>query len=594
MTKNTAELAEQPIQTKTNVTPIAKNDSAITEEIKLDKKPSTADNSNNSELLLAILARMDKLEHKVDGINTIVSSNKDKPLTATPVNQTPAAQNTVEIITEPSATSAENVALLAKLKDLEQKVESMQKNIQSKDELIARLKEQNNIVPAGGAKRIPSDQDAKNTAASKQTAATEPSVMEDFIQILKTDPLLILEMIAAIALALGGWFYFQWFKKNKQKKSEMDKLQDYFKPLDLTKTSYKENKDASINDFLSNHHLLDIQVEEHEVDIGLQLEVFLSFSDYSGAEALMIHAIKDHPENDEYKLKLLDIFVMSNNRSDFDSFVEHLKQTVQPNYQEFWDRVKQMERALVNKNMEALKKIEEEKQAIPVVEDYKPWAKGGVKLEEPKHEQTSNQILNQETQDLKAPDTHEIQAAIVEQITIEPVALTETVSNNEIQFDIDGFDEIQMLTEADDTQAAQGNEIEFDLNSFNELQKATEADDIEAVKGNEIEFDLNSFDEIQRVTEANDTQAAKGNEIEFDINDFDEIEAKPVEETDNQTALTDEIVFNINDFDETEIQSITNASLESINSSHSTNIHEIEFDMSLFDDIESTKKPNKK
>ncbi|MCX7067871.1 MAG: hypothetical protein NTW85_09295 [Methylococcales bacterium] len=330
---------------------IAKNNSQIPLDnsgTKITKSVSSIPNhgkkANEKQLAgtssAEILAILDKLDKKIEVMQNILVS-KDR-LTISPVsgNEPPVNEKT-----EPSAPSSENLALIAKQDALEKQVAIMQKMLASKDDLIATLQEKNKALTA-----LQVEPTSKSVATTKElkkdnAVATEVVTTTTFSSImreLKTNSMLLLQIgSGGVFLALIAYF-LRFKRKKKQEKAEADAITEYLKPLDLAKSSFK-NLSVSINDFLSNSHLHDVEVEHDEIDICTEVDVYLSYSKYENAESLMRQAIKDHPENFEYKLKLLEIFLASENKTAFASYKRQLASVIQHKDEDFWERLVKIE-----------------------------------------------------------------------------------------------------------------------------------------------------------------------------------------------------------------------------------------------------------
>jgi pilus assembly protein FimV len=506
-----------------SVSSIPNHDSTVNHGEKANKKQLAG--TSNAEIL-AILTKLDKLEQKMEVMQNILVS-KDR-LTILPVSGNEPAVNEK---TEPSSPSTESLALIAKQNALEKQVEIMQKMLASKDEIIATLQEKNKATTALQVEPTP-----KSVATTKElkkdnavvteivTTTTSSSIMQE----LKTNSMLLLQIGAGgIFLGLIGYF-LRYKRKKKQEKAEADAITEYLKPLDLAKSSFK-NLSVSINDFLSNSHLNGIEVEHNEMDICTEVDVYLSYSKYENAESLMRQAIEDHPENFEYKLKLLEIFLASKNKTAFASYKKQLASIIQHKDEDFWER---------------LVKIEDE------------YKKRELTMPQAEEKSGENRDVNRAANEL------------AESRRLRHSRVTELLS------DLDDT-EVKPIAEAsikpiDNIKATVGNEITFDMYDFDDTELKPSAEE-----------SVESIDNIQTTVD---------DEITFDMYDFDNTELKPIveasiESIDNiKTTVDDEITFDMYDFDDTELKPSAEASIESIDNIQTTVDNEITFDMYDFDD----------
>ena len=82
--------------------------------------------------------------------------------------------------------------------------------------------------------------------------------------------------------------------------------------------------------------------EVDDVDPISEADVYLAYGRYKQAEELMRHAIAQHPERDDCKLKLLEIYQATDNRAAFESYSRELKSAGKEGDTEFWSRVTEL------------------------------------------------------------------------------------------------------------------------------------------------------------------------------------------------------------------------------------------------------------
>lgn len=86
--------------------------------------------------------------------------------------------------------------------------------------------------------------------------------------------------------------------------------------------------------------------ETDEVDPISEADVYLAYGRYKQAEELIRHAISQHPDRDECKLKLLEIYHTTENRAAFENYAKELKAQHKDGRPEFWNKVVEMGREL--------------------------------------------------------------------------------------------------------------------------------------------------------------------------------------------------------------------------------------------------------
>ncbi|MEI6707796.1 MAG: FimV/HubP family polar landmark protein, partial [Methylococcales bacterium] len=394
--------------------------------------------TSSSAEILAILTKLDKLEQKIEVMQNILVS-KDR-LTISPVsgNEPPVNEKT-----EPSALSSENLALIAKQDALEKQVAIMQTMLTSKDELIATLQEKNKAITALQVELTPKSVATTKELKKDNAVATEIVITTTFssiMQELKTNSMLLLQ-IGSGGIFLGLIGYFLRFKrKKKQEKAEADAINEYLKPLDLAKSSFK-NLSVSINDFLSNSHLQGIEVEHSEMDICTEADVYLSYSKYENAESLMRQAIKDYPENFEYKLKLLEVFLASENKTAFASYKRQLASIIQHKDEDFWDRLVKIENEY--KTRESMRPKAEESSG----ENTDANKAANELLDNIQKTAESRRLMRHfRVNELLSDDDTEVKPSAV--VSIKPIDNSQTTVDDEIIVDMYDFDNTEVKPSA--------------------------------------------------------------------------------------------------------------------------------------------------
>ncbi len=116
-------------------------------------------------------------------------------------------------------------------------------------------------------------------------------------------------------------------------------MEDSPEPVIATKSSFLSEFTPSDFDALGT--------ETDEVDPVSEADVYLAYGRYKQAEELIRHAIQQHPDRDECKLKLLEIYYATENRPAFESYARELKAQRKDTQREFWEKVEEMGRELL-------------------------------------------------------------------------------------------------------------------------------------------------------------------------------------------------------------------------------------------------------
>lgn len=204
--------------------------------------------------------------------------------------------------------------------------------------------------------------------------------------------------------------------------------------------------------------------EEERDDVIAEADVYLAYGIYQQAEELLQNAIKENPERDEYRMKLLETYFAGNNADAFASLAEETYQR-KGNDKSYWDRVVVMGRKLcpnvelfssadtvsmpADFNAEDLipQKPETTDLELNVGEAETPDFDLG--LETPEEEEADSTMVLSEPLDLEAPaqetDTamdleNELAAFSGETEAAEPTAETGQGEDAGLEFDLGDFD----------------------------------------------------------------------------------------------------------------------------------------------------------
>jgi FimV-like protein len=118
----------------------------------------------------------------------------------------------------------------------------------------------------------------------------------------------------------------------------------------MTMESPPEPMGAAKSSFLSEFTPSDFDAlgtETDEVDPISEADVYLAYGRHKQAEELIRHAILQHPEHDEFKLKLLEIYFSTENRPAFERYAQELKAANKDAQRGFWGKIEEMGRDLL-------------------------------------------------------------------------------------------------------------------------------------------------------------------------------------------------------------------------------------------------------
>lgn len=113
-------------------------------------------------------------------------------------------------------------------------------------------------------------------------------------------------------------------------------IADSASSLDSSTTESAFLSEFSTTDFGS------FDIDQSEIDPLSEADVYLAYGRFHQAEELIRHAINDFPARDDCKLKLLEIFHATENKSAFENYAKELAQSGKANELQFWAKVSEM------------------------------------------------------------------------------------------------------------------------------------------------------------------------------------------------------------------------------------------------------------
>lgn len=164
--------------------------------------------------------------------------------------------------------------------------------------------------------------------------------------------------LGGILLPLLGWFW--WQKKKLGQESETASIfRDYnsVRGGETTGTFSSGRKSGPVSSmatadssFLNDFKASDFEsfesfnVDHGDIDPLAEADVYLAYGRYQQAEELIRQAIQDHPDRDDCKLKLLEIFHASSNKADFENYAKELAAKGKQENKDFWRKVAELGR----------------------------------------------------------------------------------------------------------------------------------------------------------------------------------------------------------------------------------------------------------
>ncbi len=486
----------------------------------------------------------------------------------------PAQDNNVEALPE----GADNKALLVRLEKLEQQLSIMQKMLAVKDAQLALLQNKEHsglarkdVVGSSSAKSQaePSVSEQKTervpvkkvpTTAKKpikpvrqpappvQAAEPESSFFADFYYA-------IVGGASVLILSLLAWLWLR--KRRAEQEADNDSMfaassQIIMPDSEISdevgqKSAFDEENQSAYDvgtvgesSFLSEFTPSDFDAfdaDQNEVDPIAEADVYLAYGRFQQAEELMRQAIDEHPDRQECKLKLLEIFYASENKDGFEAYMNELAASPLKEDADFWGKVEEMQKEL---GLEA---------SSTIASDAASMEASGVQTQTAEAE---DDVVEETTE--HAIDGHD-ETGNSAQSESEEDAVLDLSSLDDLDFDLNGFNEKTSGTgESEKTADTEDIEtLDFDLDFASGTMEAKP----EPVTDSKSDAELETFDfhteESETKTEkpelVEESKAAAEESFDFDFN-FEESSFNVAPETETESAESE--VSDLTDMDEFE------------------------------------------
>ncbi len=337
------------------------------------------------------------------GANETVSPSSEQTSStgtaASPPTQTAPPNPNVQPQQQPAetnkASAAADEALQGKIAALEKQMAMMQELIALKDKQLAELQNPSQTTASIPPQTPPAQVTPPVTTPTQQEPAVPPPVTptqpvqavpapEKPVQpavppkpvatpvIKKVEPptpvaeesgtplLWVLGGLGAILVPLFGWIW--WQKKKIAQETEAESTFRNYSTMrsgdtsgpfsSARKTGAASGLAAGDSSFLNDFKASDFEsfesfnVDHGDIDPLAEADVYLAYGRYQQAEDLIRQAIKDFPNRDDCKLKLIEIFHASSNKSDFESYAAELAAAGKRENKDFWRKVAELGRDL--------------------------------------------------------------------------------------------------------------------------------------------------------------------------------------------------------------------------------------------------------
>jgi pilus assembly protein FimV len=305
---------------------------------------------------------------------------------------TPSSEQTIGTTTKPSSAAVDSQAagnkntkasselddaVQSKVAALEKQLAMMQELIVLKDKQLAEIQHPTQTTPVNQtppnqvsspdqAKPVPTPatavkpvptQVAATPAPVNSVAPRHPVVNPPVKHTIQPQPAVpeesdssyvpILAGIGVTLLSLFGWLW--WRKQKILEETDTDSMFANYSSM-RNSSSTGGNSDAirkigAESSFLTDFKSSDFEafesfnVDHGDIDPVAEADVYLTYGRYQQAEDLIRQAIKDTPDRDECKLKLLEIFHANSSKEDFENYATELAAAGKKDDRKFWAQV---------------------------------------------------------------------------------------------------------------------------------------------------------------------------------------------------------------------------------------------------------------
>ena len=290
--------------------------------------------------------------------NLIVAPENQQVTAIKKVDELPSPSKTVKEVV--SATSPVNDVLQSKIAELEKQLVTMQQIVALKDQQLAALQNQSQVKPviqAEPVQTVPDQSEAINPVTQqKPVEPVDQPVIKPESQATSSSNAYYLWVggFGAGTLSILGWLW--WRKRKFDEKTTIDSL---FAAANFNKTpdanrffsTSLDNDTANSANAVGSSSLFSeftfsdfdtFDTDHGEIDPVSEADVYLAYGRYQQAEDLMRDVIKDQPDRDECKLKLLEIFYSKENKQAFEAYARELAEAGKKDDIEFWAKVTEM------------------------------------------------------------------------------------------------------------------------------------------------------------------------------------------------------------------------------------------------------------
>lgn len=292
-------------------------------------------------------------------------------------NELESMRDELSIALESSdASRQENIELRDRIAQLEQQIKEMQRLLSLRDDALAVLQTQGEEtaqpaaqVPGAAAPVKPAQAPGQPAQAPASAVPPEPApaavqkpkpaakpaakqpAAKSFLDQMLQDP----QKLATIGGGALLLLVLIWLMARRRKMAGAELEEQVLAANEMAEageadeTVAEEGEDASVLDSLGESAgggLDSVQAEVDEIDVLAEADVYLAYQRYDRAEELLSDAIANEPGRQDLVMKLLEVYVSSENRDAFIERAEQFHEAVGQNDPQAWARVVAMGKKL--------------------------------------------------------------------------------------------------------------------------------------------------------------------------------------------------------------------------------------------------------
>ncbi len=392
--------------------------------------------------------------------------------------------------------------------------------------------------------------------------------------------------LALLGLGAGGWFVW---RQRKPKKNDVETnviLDGESINDDIIFDENLSDSDFGIEDNaldIDTNNLLDefdmFADEDDDIDLLVsESDVYLTHGRYEEAEKILLEAMVESPDNEEYQLKYLRIFSVSQNEKGFATYKQQLEDQGKSTDSDFWTEVEALEVEMqdniqLHPHEDTVEEPEQNEEENEELEDLE-----GLEGLEGLEDIEINSLLDASEQDLEempldesplggglGADLSHVDDYITNALTDpDKVVEQESVQLSKVDSDIEmldaNFDDLELEDEtlispksASDVEAL---DVNFDdLESEDEVATVVPSKVASDVESLEVNFDnLESEDEVAAVIPSKVANDIESLEVDFEVSDnnnassLDDFDFSEMGELEGELLIEDESASSLDDF----------------------------------------------